>query len=390
VDNTTPFGHGWGDWLDDAAGGGLSPGFLWILVARRAKGGKTAFVDQHLTGMQMLGALSLARGWGPVPLVLVVTEMPKKGFEQRGIARYIGFDQGMLRRGKKAELAPGVREVALRERVAPSAIVRRYAQRAKDKLSPACRDLWAVSRRMRRTIDIDTLEEPMQSGPRLIDAVGDIMDVWRGEFAREHAIDPARVVPYIFFDPVQRFCDTQRGPDDSLPGDQFIKSLRKATHSRQWITAVTSDTNQASARAGQTDVAKTPDAIVAQACRGTYTYLHEADLVCALDVLPLTEAERHLQVSERRDLEKQARVWVGLARWGAGADYPLPFRYFPRTGRFVATDPQPPPPPAQPQVSAPADPSDPTAHQDPPPIVGAVAPVLKLNPPRPRARKKQT
>ena len=387
VDETTPYGHGWGDWMDDAVGGGLSPGLLWILVACSAKGGKTAYIDQHLTGMQMLGALSMARGWGPIPLVLVVTEMPKKGFEIRNIARYIGFDQGMFRRGKRAELAPGIREVAAREHIAPSEVVRRFADRTRQKLDPACKDLWALSRRLRRTIVVDTLEEKMQTGPSLIVATGDIFDVWRTKFTREHRIDPARIVPYVFFDPVQRFCDSQRGPDDSLPGDKFIKALRTATDNQQWITVVTSDTNQASARAGKIDTSKPPSAIVAQACRGTYTYLHVADFVCALDVLPLADDARRLQVSERRDLEHTARIFMGMNRWGAPVSRPLPFRYFPRTGRFIATDPSP-PPPLQPAPTPHPQSTDPTAHQDPPPVVAAVAPPrLSLGAPRRGANK---
>ncbi len=386
ADRTCPHGHGWGPWMNEAIGGGLAPGFLYVLVARRAKGGKTAFVDQHLAGVLMLGAQNYLNGSGPIPLVWVVTEMTFADMERRGAARYVGFDQGMFRLGRRAELARGVRDTARREKSSAHDVAQRYWDRTKAKLGS--RDLWAIGRQLRWTIKVDELPEDSRTGPELVSVLGQLVDVSLVETARAWRVDPARIVPYVLFDPVQRHQGSAKSMEDALPGDRMISAIRRSTNTRHWITAVTSDTNQASARAGATDTSKTPDAIVAQACRGTYSVLHEADMVCALDVLPLSQAERQLQIGENRDLELTANMWVGLSRFGERTDHALPFRYFPRTGRFVAQDPHPPPPPAP--VPIPPDPNaDPTAHQDPPPVQAAVAPVrLVLAPPRGRGAKK--
>lgn len=374
VDTSSLYGHGWGPWLDEKLGGGVMPGFFWILAARRAKGSKTAFGDQHWTGLQMLAALNALEGHGPIPQVWILTEMSTKDLERRGAARYLGYDQGVLRRGRKAELAPGVRDRAARARRSAHDIAAELFSSTQHQMRQP--NLWARGREFRRYVCLDEIADPAsRSGPALLHELAQIVRFGRWDLADRLGCDVSRIWPVIVLDPVQRFAGDPRGQDAVVNADAMIKTLRTVTDGEGWITCCTSDTNQTSARAGAT-VAKTADAIVAQAVRGTYTIMHVPDAAVAIDIMPLSAAERALQIRENRELEKRARIYIGVARQAEYSDEPAEFRYFPRSGRFVAIDPAAPPP-----VALPSSASDPDGEAPIP-----RAPVVQDDDGRPKLR----
>lgn len=389
------FGHGWGPWLDRAIGGGIAPGLMILLGAKRAKGGKTAIVDGWLTGLQMLGAAAY-QGLveAPVLQIWVITEMPPRGLEWRGASRYLGCDQGLYRAGRRAGYVPGVEELAERTGESAGAIATRLFERTRACMSDD--SLWAFARRrLRRYVDVSRLPPERRRGPDLIATVCSLIDIERERLAQETRRPLSQVWPVLLLDPYQRSESRRAGEDGVQSSGEILEALRYAVDGgrddggresadRRLVAFVTTDTNKATAASLDALDKLPPDAAVARAARGTYGAIHIPDVALALDVAPLTAVERRMQRQEGRELERRASILVGVTRWSEGSDDPIPFRYFPRSGRFVPIQP-PTPPPLRSTAPPPAGPLQPMPT--PPEGVAPDAVVrLSVGPPGPQPR----
>lgn len=336
-DASAPYGNGIGSWLNEGLGGGLTPGYFLVIGAKRAKGGKTAFTDQALTGLGMAGAkayLAALKGEdaGPIMIPFVLSEMPLKDLEQRGAARYIGCDQSIFRRGRSAHLAPGIIAWANKARVSPEQMLAQTQNRMR---SEARKDsLFNVARRLRRYINPTRFPVGERLGSKLLEHVAAIIRHRRAQVAQETGRSVNDIWPLLFVDPLQRYGDHEGGDVTSI--DVVLNGLRAIANDDRVIVIATSDTNKVSASEGppkKKEEKLLPDAMVAKVTRGTYAIGHIPDATIAIEVEPGNVSQ------DPNELERRALVYVGLSRWSAGSDEPYPFRYFPRTGRFLPIEP---------------------------------------------------
>lgn len=359
------YGHGWGPWLDEAIGGGVCPGFFWALGARRAKAGKTAFLDQVVTGLAMLGASSLMNlVSAPIILTFMLSEMPYRGLEHRRLSRYLGIDQSVLRRGTRAAEAPGVLYLSRQTGLAPDAVTQDIFRRATEAVNT--RDVFQVSRELTYYINVRTFPEDSRRGPKMLRFMAGVI---RGQCQRlaQHT-GRTDIWPQVIIDPLQRFT-LDKGEDGVQALDAMLEECRYLCDEEGWILAVTSDTQKDSAKMGKLDTSLPPDVVVASVFRGSYKMNHIPDCTMAIEALPLSSADIMRQQQAGAEYERTAQIIVGLSRWSAGSDVPIQYRWRPRSGRFYAVAPagapQPPPPgppPPGPRVGVPK-----SALRKPPP-----------------------
>lgn len=336
-DESVPTGNGIGEWLNEGLGGGLTPGYFLVIGAKRAKGGKTAFMDQALTGLGMAGAKAYlaalaGESAGPIMIPFVLSEMPLKDLEQRGAARYIGCDQSIFRRGKAGHLAKGVVAWANKVRISPQQMHRQIQDRMR--VEARKDSLFNVARRLRRYISPTRFPEGERLGPKMLERVAAIIRHRRAQVAQETGRDINDIWPILFVDPLQRYGDHEGGDVTSI--DVMLNGLRTIANDDRVIVIATSDTNKVSASEGKPakrEEKLLPDAMVAKVTRGTYGIGHIPDAVIAIEVEPGNVSQ------DPYELERRAQIYVGLSRWSAGSDEPFPYRYFPRSGRFVPVEP---------------------------------------------------
>lgn len=329
----SPWGHGWGPWLDRAIGG-LRPGRLIIIGARKAKAGKTAFVHQLASGLAMLSAEREALPGSTAPLLLVVwvTEMDLDDLPERGLARHLGLSQSVF---QSPDEHPGDND-----------LVERYLAME----AAGAGDLHSRARqRFVRLVELGDLmrgipEENVpgrKDGPEMMASVEAIVE----GAARQLEAETGRAVwRVVVVDPYQR--RTEEGEDTTAAETALGKLLRTLTDRHKWITICTSDSTKASATE-EIEPGLPPDVVVARVMRGSYAVTHHACVTMAIDV--------ELSAAPDGD-ERRANVYVGVTRGAPGCDRPLPFRYWRSLGRFVPVDPCPPPP--VPPATTPSDGAD--------------------------------
>lgn len=350
------YGHGWGPWLDEAIGGGVCPGFFWVLGARRAKAGKTAFLDQVITGLSMLGASSMMNLLeAPIILTFVLSEMPYRGLEHRRLSRYLGIDQSVLRRGTRASEAPGVRHLSRETGRTPASIAEDIFKRAAEAVQ--MQDVFQRSRELTYYINVRTFPEDQRRGPKMLRFMAGVI---RGVCARvSYQLGRTDIWPSVVIDPLQRYT-LDRGDDGVQALDAMLEECRYLTDEEGWILACTSDTQKDSAKMGKLDANLPPDVVVASVFRGSYKMNHIPDLTMAIEGLPLSSGDLARQQEFGLEYERTAQIVVGLSRWSAGSDLPIQFRWRPRSGRFYAVPPagaaqapsaQPPPSGSGPQIA---------------------------------------
>lgn len=329
------YGHGWGPWLDEAIGGGVCPGFFWALGARRAKAGKTAFLDQVVTGLTMLGASSMMNlVQAPVILTFMLSEMPFRGLEHRRLSRYLGIDQSVLRRGTRAAEAPGVHHLSRVTGLSPDAVTQEIFKRAIAAVQT--RDVFQVSRELTYYINVRTFPEDQRRGPKMLRFMAGVI---RGVCSRvAYQLGRNDIWPQVVIDPLQRFT-LDKGEDGVQALDAMLEECRYLCDEEGWILAVTSDTQKDSAKMGKLDTSLPPDVVVASVFRGSYKMNHIPDCTMAIEALPLSPGDLARQQQEGTEYERTAQVIVGLSRWSAGSDLPIQFRWRPRSGRFYAVPP---------------------------------------------------
>jgi len=338
-DESVPTGNGIGEWLNEGLGGGLTPGYFLVIGAKRAKGGKTAFMDQALTGLGMTGAQNYlnakdGKPSGPIMIPFVLSEMPLKDLEQRGAARYIGCDQSIFRRGKSAHLAKGVVAWADKCKISAHSMLAQIQTRVL--VEAQKNSLFNVARRLRQYINpARDFPQDERLGTKMLARVAALIRHRRAQVAQETGRDIKDIWPILFVDPLQRFGDHEGGDVTSI--DVLLNGLRAIANDDRVIVIATSDTNKASASEGKPTKREEkllPDAMVAKVTRGTYGIGHIPDAVIAIEVEPGNVSQ------DPYELERRALVYVGLSRWSAGSDEPFPYRYFPRSGRFVPIEPE--------------------------------------------------
>lgn len=353
VDTDLPYGTGLGKWLNDAMGRGIMPGYFMLLVAKKAKAGKTAFMDQLMTGLTMEGAQNYlnaleGRRTGPIIQPWIISEMDADELEERSLARYIGCDQDIFRCGDSAVDAPGVRKTAARLKISPAQVVEQIFSRAHRVQSEG--SLFQIATGLRRYVTPENYG-PGACGPMLIEAVAADMAAGRFYLAQDAGVPVEDVWQILFVDPIQRFIDPQFG---DVPGvDGLAKCLRRHANGagdekRRMIVFVTSDTNKASASEpskpevkvqGKLEVSLTSSAMVARATRGSYSLCHLPDAAMLLDTMVLHPNDIDEQDTTNAPFKKRASIHLGFSRWSQESDQAFPFFYYPASGRFVAIEP---------------------------------------------------
>lgn len=372
LDFELPYGTGLGRWLNDAMGRGIMPGYFMLLVAKKAKAGKTAFMDQFLTGLTMQGAQNYlnaleGKNTGPIIQPWIISEMSLDELEERGLARYLGCDQDFFRAGDSAVDSPGVRRRAAIMKMSPAAVVDEIFNRAHRVRAEA--SLFNIARGLRRYVTPENYGAKNMCGPNLIEHVAADMAYGRYQLANEAGVPLDRVWQLLFVDPIQRFIDPQLG--DVTGVDNLAKILRRLANGgghedQKMIVFVTSDTNKASASEpvkpevkipGKLDVVLTASAMVARATRGSYSLCHLPDAAMLLDTMVLHPNDNQEQQGEFAAMKKRAAIYLGFSRWSAESDQAFPYFYYPASGRFVAIEP--------PSVPLPDPPADIKANDTP-------------------------
>ncbi len=367
LDERTPYGTGLGPWLNEAIGRGIGPGYFGILVAKRAKAGKTAFLDQFLTGLTMQGAhnygeAKAGRPHGPIIMQWVVTEMNPEELDERSLARYMGCDQDIFRAGGSAVDAPGVRAMAERLRISREAVVEQLYSQAASVLSGS--SLFATAQRLRRYVDTSIFPEANlaaglksgQCGPMMLRILEPYIRKAQAELAKDAGVPLSDVWPVLLIDPIQRFIDPTAG--DIAGVDGFTKELRRLANTGM-IVMCSSDTNKASnsdGKPGKDDEKLSASAMVARALRGSNSLCHLPDAAMLLE----TTSEREPNGS----LKWHATIHLGFSRRSAATEEAFPFDYCPASGRFTAVDPQS---RQQPKASAKSGPAQLIFAPQPPP-----------------------
>lgn len=351
IDQAIITGHGWGEVLDTALGGGISPGYFCVLGAEQAKGGKSAFCEQLLFGLALRSAAVLAKkASGPVVIPYYVSEMwqggeagkrppPARQITHRALARWLGVDGNIFRRGHdNAGAAPGIQRLAAllsegdAEPVDPQALAVQILSTAKQAIEGG---LYAAAAKLIVPVNVRWLasgHDQAEGGPPVDHRRGVpflrnlvlTINADRERRAKAWGLDPSEVWPLLFIDPIQRF----QGSGDNAVGslDEFVEELRAIADEHQLIVLATSDTNKDSAKGGVPKDA-TPFARAAWVFRGSYKLLHLPDSALVLSVkwpdTPTPGARPH------------AQIWVALNRWGAPTFEPAHFSFVPESGRFL-------------------------------------------------------
>lgn len=339
----SPWGHGLGRWIDRAIGG-LRPGRVIILGARKAKSGKTAFVHQLASGLAMLSAeRELAGGDLPLILTVWVTEMDLDDLPERGLARHLGVSQSTFQGdGDPLEM----------DRVDDYLVAEQRGEG----------DLYSRARaRFTRLVEIGELLRgsppdypPRKDGPELMASVEALVERAAQQLEQETG---RRVWRFLVVDPYQRRTEEGLEATEGETGiGKLVRNLADkprphlAPHdgeSTKWIVVMTSDATKASAT-DEIDPTLPPDIVVTSTLRGSYAVTHHADVTMAIDV----------EGGPADQDERPAKLYVGVTRGAPGSERPLPLRYWRSLGRFVAVDPSPPTP------AGPVGPTPPPQPQD--------------------------
>lgn len=306
------FGHGIGEHLANALGGGLRPGEIVVVGAASAGAGKTAWLMQTAEGLaarngRILGGES---EWGDaLTPVLVASELGADALTWRSLARWTGHRASIFRGGRTyAERSP---EHAAR------------ADRAwADARAALAGELGEVRGWLRLLSPRAAMGKLASGGPKALAAhMVALVERWRAELAKKHGRE---VVPAVVLDPVQRY----QGADDEVRAlNELALELRAAVVEHGWIAFVTSDTNKNAAKG---DGPEGDQEWAASVLRGSYQLVHEATATIALRRpkgidMPAEAAEKGARYVE---------AVIGKARWGhASRPWPL-YVWMGGTGRF--------------------------------------------------------
>lgn len=345
LDGTVPTGHGWGEVLNTALGGGLAPQYFCVLGAEQAKGGKTALAEQLLFGLALRTAAVVAgHASGPRVVPYYVGEMwqgseddqltPSRQLAHRDLARWLGVDGNLFRRGDETGgEAPGIRRLAEQLHRDPGELAVEVLEVANEAIEsgPFYRarqfsHLFNVRALLSSHDQQETKGPPVdhrRGVPLLRSIVAAILQD-RERKAKAWGCDQREIWPLLFIDPIQRF---QASGDNAVSAlDEFVEELRAVCDEHGLIVLATSDTNKDSAKGGVPKDA-TPFARAAWVFRGSYKLLHLPDSALVLSV----EWPKDDQGTPK------GRVWVGLNRWGAPRFEPAYFDFVAEAGRYVPT-----------------------------------------------------
>jgi hypothetical protein len=287
--------YGWGAAFDDAAGGGVCPGWSMAMGAASAGAGKTTWLMQLADGLALRAAhVATGRMDGPLTPVVILSEMGVGHLTWGSLARWCGRDARDFRRGA------GGHPDAWRE------------------AETATAGPWGESRKYTRLWRASSLR-----GPALVKALAERTAAWRRELEDAHKCD---VWPVVVVDPVQRWA----GDGDDVQGVNVLaEELLAACHRGGWIMLATSDATKASATgSGEQKVGSAEWA--ASVFRGSYKLIHAVDLAAALH-RPGEDGAMVAAFAKCRDaaLPRPGSVaWD--APWNPGNGY---------SGRFVPRDP---------------------------------------------------
>lgn len=327
-------GHGLGDEFDEVLGGGLSPKMLVGLGAESAKSCKSMLVEQVIDGhclrsaMVLSGALS-----GPVVVSYCLSEMSATSQSQRQLARWLGVDSNVFRRGVKgACTAPGLRRLAERLGREPASLAAEFLARAdahlRDGLLARARDLRVIVDQ--RALEPDDRTRPgrprnHRRGVLLLQALAEAVRVDRARKAKLWGRSEDQILPLIFVDPIQRY--QREGDGDGVGAlDELVEEMRAVADEDELVMLFTSDTQKASAQ-GQHYKQKdlTPYQLAAHVFRGSYKLMHLPDLALVLKV----------DWPDSPGLPATASLTAALNRWGMPRAAPLEFDLYPECGRYV-------------------------------------------------------
>lgn len=347
IDHTCATGHGWGEVLNAALGGGLTPQYFLVLGAEQAKGGKTAFSEQLLMGLALRSVAVLAgTATGPVIVPYYLGEMwqgsegdvlnPSRSVAHRDLARWLGVDGNLFRRGDETGGdAPGIRRLAEELHRDSGELAIQVLETADRVLEQGpfyrARQLMPLFNTRALMSSYDKQEERGPSvdhrrGVPLLRSVTAAILADRERKAKQWNRAPSEIWPLLFIDPIQRY---QAGGDNAVASlDEFVEELRAIADEHGFIVVGTSDTNKDSAKGGVPKDA-TPFARAAWVFRGSYKLLHLPDAALVLSV----------EWPKDRETSPLARVWVGLNRWGAPAFEPAHYNFRAESGRFEPTQP---------------------------------------------------
>ena len=151
------------------------------------------------------------------------------------------------------------------------------------------------------------------------------------DFAAANNIDPARIIPIVIIDPVQRFVDIQ-GSDRLTAINYLLDEARTIAHGEKWIVWMTSDTTKGSSE-GDKGMDGDRTAIAASAFAGTNNLAHDPDTVIVIhseQVDPPLEGPRVVKVPVQIRVCHCRRALPGP---------PLSFIWHPHLGRYIPVDP---------------------------------------------------
>lgn len=296
-----PTGHGLGEGLTIALGGGIAPGSMTGIAAPKAAAGKTALALQIVGGLALRTALTvLSRDGGPITPVVIVSEMTTRDLFVRHVARLAGVNSRLLRSGPAGALLLA-REHGMSEADAARMVSSEF-QRARDLLRAG---IWGWSSRFTRVVPF------VGDGKQFLWMLEQRVGKWREQLLRLGYPD---VWPVVLVDPLQRFAGD--GSEIDAVGS-VVKGLHALTRKHDWVTILTSDTTKSSA----SNAGKPMDFVDegTAAYRGTYQIQHLLDT--ALYMRP-AEAAGVIEVGPVKN------------RWGASGS-PQKLAWDPATGRFT-------------------------------------------------------
>jgi len=307
-------GHGIGEALDRALGGGIRPGYGLGFSAGAAKSGKTMFLHQIADGLALRTAKLVSPGGGDAPLTPVVwlSEMPTSALTWRSLARWTGEGQHVFRAGRQPMVPKGMHTQGQRKGEA------------------ALRDgLFAYSRRFVAQV------QPRHSGAAMIHEVAELVSAWRESLAG--VANGREVWPVVVFDPIQRWLDHSKTETEG--GNELVETLGEVADRDEWVFMVTSDTIKPTPKGDGKE--QKPRERGALAFRGTYKLQH------------LLHAGVYLEALGDQDNEggQEMGAYLVFNRWGGQPESPFRFAFdFPRARFEPLPDLRPaaPPPAAEP------------------------------------------
>lgn len=307
----TGAGHGWGEELDKAVGGGLMPGELIAVGAQAAGSGKTAFVAQVAWGCALATAKMLTGEHGPWsknPLmpVIIFSEMSPQELVWRQLGRWVGAAGTEFRKGASSDNKSAWDDALKAWRTGPLAEAARWLEVFGDEqLSPGGVPLDAHNRII-----------------HLREAIGRTRRELEDEAKAAGVTRP--IVPLLVVDPIQRLAPSSENEIEAL--NMTSRALRSLAQEdgEELVVIVTSDTNKRSATGEDTSGAGS--------FRGSYQLIHEASAAFVLSPNMVegedekkTERERCSTFDDPKGKSGRViNVHLVKSRWGdAGAKVSL-------------------------------------------------------------------